>query len=107
MQILGPHRLRIRRAAIRIARLAFVSVVFFPHGAAEWAARVDRVCRTLAIGDSAHLGRSSLKMSFNSKDVLGTKLVRKLQGITTKFTDKRLQSEKLHEIWSLQVQSVW
>ena len=33
-------------------RLAFVGVVFVPHGTAEWPARVVRVRRTLAIGDS-------------------------------------------------------
>ena len=40
----GPRRLCIRCAAIRIARLAFVGVVFVPRGSAEWLARVDSVC---------------------------------------------------------------
>ena len=40
-----------RCTAIRIARLAFVGVVFVPRGSAEWPARVDRVRWTLAIDD--------------------------------------------------------
>ena len=31
------------RAAIRVARLALIRVVFVPRGTAEWPARVDRV----------------------------------------------------------------
>ena len=37
------HRPCVRCAAIRIARLAFIRVVFIPRGTAEWPARVDRV----------------------------------------------------------------
>ena len=40
---ISPHRPCVRCAAIRIARLAFVHFTFFPHGTAEWPARVDRV----------------------------------------------------------------
>ena len=47
----GPHRLCVRCAAIRIARLAFIGVVFVPHGTAEWPVRVGRVRWTLAMGD--------------------------------------------------------
>ena len=47
----GPHGPCVRCSAIWITRLAFVGVVFVSHGTAEWLARVDRVCRTLAIGD--------------------------------------------------------
>ena len=39
----GPRRPCVRCTAIRIARLAFVGVVFVPRGSAEWPARVDRV----------------------------------------------------------------
>ena len=38
----GPRRPCVRCTAIRIARLAFVGVVFVPRGLAEWPAR-DRV----------------------------------------------------------------
>ena len=38
-----PRRPCVRCAAIRIARLAFVGVVFVPRGPAEWPARVDHV----------------------------------------------------------------
>ena len=48
---MSPHRPCVRCAAIRIARLAFIRVVFVPLGPAEWPARVDRVRWTLAIGD--------------------------------------------------------
>ena len=47
----GPHRPCVRCAAIRIARLAFIGVLFIPCGTAEWPARVGRVRWTLAIGD--------------------------------------------------------
>ena len=40
---IGPRRPCVRCAAIQIARLAFVGVVFAPRGTAEWPARVDRV----------------------------------------------------------------
>ena len=40
---LSPRRPCVRCAAIRIARLAFVGVVFVQRGPAEWSARVDRV----------------------------------------------------------------
>ena len=40
---LGPRRPCGRCAAIRIARLVFVGVVFVPRGTAEWLARVDCV----------------------------------------------------------------
>ena len=46
-----PRRPCVRCIAIRIARLAFVGVVFVPRGLAEWPARVNRVRWTLAIGD--------------------------------------------------------
>ena len=39
----GPYRPCVRCAAIRIARLAFIGVVFVPRGTAEWPARVGRV----------------------------------------------------------------
>ena len=39
----GPRRPCVRCIAIRIARLAFVCVVFVPSGPVEWLARVDRV----------------------------------------------------------------
>ena len=41
----------VRCAAIRIARLAFIGVVFVPRGTAEWLARVGHVRWALAIGD--------------------------------------------------------
>ena len=42
----GPRRPCVRCVAIRIARLAFIGVVFVPRGTAEWPARVDRFrCR--------------------------------------------------------------
>ena len=44
----GPGRPCVRCIANRIARLAFVGVVFVPRGPAEWSARADR---TPAIGD--------------------------------------------------------
>ena len=40
---INPHRLCVRCAAIRIARLAFIRLTFVPHGTAEWLARVGRV----------------------------------------------------------------
>ena len=40
---IGPRRPRVRCTAIRIARLAFIGVVFVPRGTAEWLARVDCV----------------------------------------------------------------
>ena len=39
----GPHRPCVRCTAIRIARLAFIGVVFAPRGLAEWPARVGCV----------------------------------------------------------------
>ena len=56
----GPRRRCVLCTAIRIARLAFVGVVFVPRGPAEWPTRVDCVRWTLAIGDLAHLSKSSL-----------------------------------------------
>ena len=48
---IGPRRPCVRCAAIRIARLVFVGVVFVARGTAKWPARVDRVPWTPAIGD--------------------------------------------------------
>ena len=40
---MSPRRPCVRGASIRIARLAFIHVVFVPRGIAEWLARVDRI----------------------------------------------------------------
>ena len=40
---ISPHRLCVRCAAIRIARLASTRLTFVPNGTAEWFARVDCV----------------------------------------------------------------
>ena len=40
---ISPHRPCVRRAALRIARLAFTGLTCVPRGTAEWLARVDRL----------------------------------------------------------------
>ena len=48
---MSAHRPCVRCAAIRIVRLAFISLTFVPRGTAEWLARVDRVRWMPVIGD--------------------------------------------------------
>ena len=59
----GPCRPCVYCVAIRIARLAFVGLVFVPSGTAEWPARVDRIRWTPTIGDW-RFGPSKLETSY-------------------------------------------
>ena len=53
--VIGPDGPCVRCARFESCDLAFIHATFFPHGIAEWLARIDHVHSTLAIGDFAHL----------------------------------------------------